>query len=191
MKRIAPVLAGLLIALLLLAGCGGVPQGDVDKQIAAAVKDCNDAAGKTLAEKEAAWESESEGLNQQIAEFNAQLASQLRDPTSAGAVAFINADKTDAEIKDDNALAAILVIENAAKQGIKGYWVVARLLGTGFGYNFVGFHIQEPDREWIYFRPTGNQEVKLEVGEKLYQPNQWGAAGFDDTIVSLHCLPIP
>ncbi len=105
--------------------------------------------------------SQLETLEGQVAELEAQIP-QLSDPTYQEALAFIYADKTDEEVPSDYALAAMLVAENAAEQGIKAYWVVARLAGGG--YNFIGFHTT--DKGWIYFAANADFEVKLVEGEK-------------------------
>ena len=125
-------------------------------------------------------------LEAQISELESQIP-QLRDPTYEEAVAFINEDKTNEEVTYDYALAAMLVAENAAKQGIKAYWVIARL-GT-MGYNFVGFNTT--DKGWIYFAANVDYEVVLIEGEKYTVINDMPSATFDDTIISIHYLPIP
>ena len=199
MKRIAIiVLTGLMAGVLLFAGCG-VPQAELeerDAQIAQLQAENNQLkTEKTQLETEKANLAEEKAtLEIQVADLEAQLAKilKLEDPTYAEAVAFIKEDKTNEEVPMDHILATILVAENAAKRGIKGYWVIARL-AAGFGYNFIGFNTT--DRGWTYFcnsMTCGDQEVKLEVGKKAHQLNpQWGTPGFDDTIVSIHYLPIP
>ena len=140
------------------------------------------------------WQAEKAELEKEVADLSNQVSELtkkvLKDPTYEEAASFIKEDKTNEEVPQDHATAAMLVAENAGKTGINCYWVIARTsLG---GFNFVGFNTT--DRGWIYFCNSGtcgNQEVKLEVGKKLYQLNpQWGTAGFDDTIISIHHLPL-
>ncbi len=131
-----------------------------------------------------------ETLETQATELESQIP-QLKEPTYEEALAFIVKDNTNKEVPNEHVLACMLVVENAAKQGIRAYWVIA-LLGTS-SYNFVGFNTA--DKGWIYFCNSwscGDEEVFLEVSEKLYDLNpQWGTPTFDDTIDSLHYIPIP
>jgi hypothetical protein len=120
----------------------------------------------------------------------------LRNPKYNEAVAFIKSDNTSNKVSRDHALAAMLVVENAAKQGIKGYWIIVRVPGysptSGLGFNFVGFNTV--DRGWVYFCTTSicaQDEIKIEIGRKLYQSNpSWPNPGFDDTATSIHSFPL-
>jgi len=111
-------------------------------------------------------------------------------------MAFIKEDKTDAEVRGDYLLAATLIIENAYKRGIKCYLVEARtkegIFPGGTGYCFVGFNTT--DRGWVYFCTSyvcADREFKLEIGKKLFQLNPgYGTPQYDDTIVSIHRLPL-
>jgi len=187
---------GLMAGVLLFAGCG-VPQAELeerDSQIAQLQAENNQLKNEKtqLATEKNALSEEKAALEVQAANLEAQLAMipKLEDPTYAEAVAFINEDNTHQAVPMDHPLATILVAENAAKQGLKCYWVIARTGGGGF--NFAAFNTT--DRGWVYFCNSGtcgDEEVKIEEGEKLFHLNQWGTAGFDDTIVSIHYLPIP
>jgi hypothetical protein len=119
----------------------------------------------------------------------------VKDPTYAEVLVFIAEDKTEQVVPADHCLASIIVIENAAKKGIRAYWVVAGL-AAGVGYNFVGFNTT--DKGWVYFMasypPTyADKEVVLSVGSKFSKLNPaFGSISYyNDTIVSIHYLPIP
>jgi hypothetical protein len=122
-------------------------------------------------------------------DYLASLPEPLHDPTYEEAVAFLKEDGTDKETPSDYALAAIITAENAAKQGIRCYWVVAQLQ-AGYGYNFIGFNTT--DKGWIYFAATVDFEVKLVENEDYFIINDFQNPGIEDTtIVSLHYLPTP
>jgi outer membrane murein-binding lipoprotein Lpp len=196
MKRITIViLMGLIVGVLLFASCG-VPKSELeerDTQIAQLQAEKNQLeTEKTQLETEKAdLEEEKATLETQVADLTAQLAKcpQLEDPTYEEAVAFLREDKTDKEIPSDYAFAAMITAENAAKQGIRCYWVIAQLQ-AGYGYNFIGFNTT--DKGWVYFLSTAElYEIKLVVDEHYYSINNLQTPGFNDTIVSLHYLPIP
>jgi hypothetical protein len=114
----------------------------------------------------------------------------LRDPTAKEAFAFIDLDNTNEIFTIDLGypLVMIVTIENAAKKGLRAYWVVAQLAG-GVGYSFVGF--KTTDEDWIYFLANTDIPVKLVVGKHYWIINRLHHPEYDDTIVSIHYLPIP
>jgi cell division protein FtsB len=143
-------------------------------------------AGELAAVNESAayWQAVSVNLSAQLA--NIPSSQQLPDPNSAEVFAFINADNTN-EINTDYGLDLIITIENAAQKGIKAYWVVAKLK-AGIGYNFVGF--KTTDEGWLYFLADRDAPVKLVIGQKYWTINAFPPLDYDDTIMSLHYLPM-
>lgn len=186
----------VLMIGLLLCGCG-LPQKEADEGETAIAR----AEGETDAYQEVGQilgipDAKEDEVKARLGEL-VQLAAAskpLRDPTYAEAVDFMKADNTNIQIPFDHPLAAIVVVENAAKQGIKGYWVVAEVPPGSWGpsgYNFVGFNTT--DRGWTYFCNSGScgdEEVKLEERKNLYQLNpQWGSAPSPDSILKIHRDP--
>lgn len=130
-------------------------------------------------------------MNKQIEELKGKA---LKDPTYAEAVAFIKADKINELVPYNHSLAIALVAENARRQGINCYWVVAKVPGNEYGpigYNFVGFNTT--DKGWGYFCATNicaDTEAKIEIGKKLSQSNpSWPKPDYDDTVLSIHHVP--
>jgi len=184
------VLAAILIAMIFLVSCG-VPS-EVQRQLTQLQTE-----NSQLKAEKAQWQSEKAAIEKEIDDVSKQVAElskkTLRDPTYAEAVAFIKEDRTDSEVTQDNGFgfAAMLVTENARKQGINCSFVDVRL-EAGQDYIFVGFNTT--DRGWIYFCNSGvcaDREIKLEVGKKWsdLNPGLFSTPAYDDTIISIHHVP--
>jgi outer membrane murein-binding lipoprotein Lpp len=214
MKRIATtVLAGLMVGVLLFAGCGS-SKSEVEElntkvaQLETEVKDLKDQLADISKLSElldpayiAQFQTEKSRLENEVADLKDRVDrfSKLWDPTYAEAVAFIKADSTSEMVTVDSEDTLTALVLNAAKQGIKCYWVAVRTSAIVHGgnvvFNFVGFHTG--DKGWVYFRgfgTWGDEEAKLEVGKKLSELNpqlpRLGAAGLSDTIESIDYLPL-
>lgn len=176
-------LVTLLIVGTFLVGCG-VPE-EVQQELS------------QLRSENSQLRTKKTQLEKKVADLESQLAKPieeaLKDPTYEEAVAFMQEDRTDEEVKQDHSLAAMLVAENARKLGLNCYKVIARTPGMfgGTGFNFVGFNTG--DRGWVYFCTTSicaDAQAKIEVGKKLHKSNPtWGHPGFDDTVMTIHHLP--
>jgi outer membrane murein-binding lipoprotein Lpp len=184
MRIVFSTLVIVFIAGLLLVGCGA--PAELQGQLAQLQTE-----NSQLKASNDQLQTEKDQLVEKVTELTEDT---LKDPTYANAVAFIKGDNTDKEITRDHALAVITVIENAQKQGIRSYWVVAQTPGVygGVGFNFIGFNTT--DRGWVYFCTTNicaDTEVKIEIGKKLHISNPtWSDPGFDDTVISIHHLPL-
>jgi|GEM_PF-3044391 len=185
------VLAAIMIAGIFLVGCG-VPS-EVQQQLTQLQTE-----NSQLQTEKAQWQTEKAELEKKIGDLNKQVEElagrALKDPTYTEAVTFIKADKTNEAVPYDHSLATVLVAENARKQGINCYKVIARMPGGQngpIGYNFVGFNTT--DRGWVYFctaSTCADNEVKIEIGKRISQSNpSWGNLGFDDTVISIHHVP--
>lgn len=190
MTKALLALVTVLIVGMFLVGCS-VPQ-EVQQELSQL-----QAENSQLNTEKTQWQAEKAELEKKVADLEGQVAEltekALKDPTYEEAVAFIKEDKTNEDFKRDHSLAAMLVTENARKQGINSYWVVAQTpaqLG-GIGFHFVGFNTT--DRGWVYFCTTSicaDSESKIEVGKRLHKSNpSWNDPGFDDTVLSIHHLP--
>jgi outer membrane murein-binding lipoprotein Lpp len=192
MIRSVFVLAAILIAGIFLVGCG-VPS-EVQQELTQLQTE-----NSQLKTEKAQWQTEKSALEKRVDDLNKQLeeltGKALKDPTYAEAVALIKEDKTNEEVPKDHSMATVLVAENARKQGINCYKVIAQTPGNlqygPIGFNFVGFNTT--DRGWVYFCTTNicaDNEAKIEIGKKLSESNpSWGDPGFDDTVISIHHVP--
>jgi hypothetical protein len=185
------VLGVILIAGIFLAGCG-IPS-EVQQQLTQLQTE-----NSQLKTEKTQWQAEKATLEKKVADLNKQVEEltekALKDPTYAEAVAFMKSDKTNELVPNDHSLATVLVAENARKQGINCYKVIAQTPGGQYGsvgFNFVGFNTI--DRGWVYFCTTSicaDSEAKIEVGKKLRASNpSWPDPGFDDTVTSIHHVP--
>lgn len=193
MIRSVFVLAAILIAGIFLVGCG-VPS-EVQQELTQLQTE-----NSQLKTEKTQWQAEKATLEKKVADLNKQLeelaGKALKDPSYAEAVAFMKADKTNELVTNDHSLATVLVAENARKQGINCYKVIAQTPGGQLGpvgMNFVGFNTT--DRGWVYFCTTAicaDNEAKIEIGKKITKSNPswgWSDPGFDDTVLSIHHLP--
>jgi len=190
-RKTAFALVAILMAGIFVVGCG-VP-AEVQQQLTQLQTENNQ-----LKTEIARCQTEKGEFEKRVADLNKQVeqlaGKALKDPTYAEAVAFIKADKTNEVVPWDHSLAAVLVAENARKQGINCHKVIAKVPGGQYGpsgYNFVGFNTT--DRGWVYFCTTAicaDSEVKIEVGKKLHVSNpSWQDPGHDDTVISIHHVP--
>jgi outer membrane murein-binding lipoprotein Lpp len=130
--------------------------------------------------------TERDALQEQIA----ALQPQLRDPATADEVrAFLAADNANELAPGDYSLAAALLIENAAKQGIQCHYVVAEL-AAGFGYNLAGFYLADEEK-WLYVVASSDFIVKVVVNESYSASNNFPKPNYNDKVVAIHFSPVP
>ena len=77
---------------------------------------------------------------------------------------------------------AQIFLGRARENGIEGCLVTIQI-EEGETWFFTGF--ETTDKGWIYILPALDREVKLEVGKKYHELNNFSPFGVDDTIVEI------
>ena len=185
MKRIAFFLTVLVIGVLLLTSCGGIPKEVQDELTQLQAKEEQwkvwELELNQLHAEKKQWDKvlmpELTILRQENPVLKAQLAQIPKDSTFDELTKFIKEDKTD-EIPNPFGLHlawSIMFLENAAKKEIKGHLVVVMMQETPASlWYFTGF--QTVDRGFVYVYvgdrlPGGTQIVKLKEGNPASDVN--------------------
>jgi len=106
----------------------------------------------------------------------------LRDPTYAEAVAFIYSDRTDRNTYDDDSYVCSHfsqdVCNNAEAEGLRCAFVELRY--SDAGHSIIAF--DTIDRGLVYFEPQFDDEVRVEIGQRYSQLNDYIIPSWDDVI---------
>lgn len=106
----------------------------------------------------------------------------LKDPTYAEAVAFLSSDRTDRNRYDDDYYVCSHfcrdVCNNAEAEGLRCAFVELRYSGSG--HSIVAF--DTIDRGLVYFEPQFDDEVRVEIGQRYSQLNDYVVPSWDDMI---------
>jgi len=106
----------------------------------------------------------------------------LKDPHYAEAVAFLSSDRTDRNrYDDDNYVCSHFsrdVCNNAEAAGLRCAFVELRY--SDLGHSIIAF--DTIDRGLVYFEPQFDDEVRVEIGRRYSQLNDYVVPSWDDVI---------
>jgi hypothetical protein len=106
----------------------------------------------------------------------------LKDPHYAEAVAFLSSDRTDRNrYDDDNYVCSHFsrdVCNNAETEGLRCAFVELRYSDSG--HSIIAF--DTIDRGLVYFEPQFDDEVRVEIGRRYSQLNDYVVPSWDDVI---------
>jgi hypothetical protein len=106
----------------------------------------------------------------------------LKDPHYAEAVAFLSSDRTDRNrYDDDNYVCSHFsrdVCNNAEAEGLRCAFVELRYSDSG--HSIIAF--DTIDRGLVYFEPQFDDEVRVEIGRRYSQLNDYVVPSWDDVI---------
>ncbi len=179
-KVVSIVLAVLLMGLVALPGCS---EAELD-ECKALVAEQN----ATIEEQTAQIQSQNatiERLETEIGKAESERAEVPEDskgPSYDELIEFMREDETEKLEYPGHDMYAQVFLENAEEKGIRGCLVTIRIK-EGQTWFFTGF--ETTDKGWVYILPADDQEVKLEVGKKCNELNNFPDPGIDDTIVEI------